>query len=288
MSRTVHERINELFNKCSKCTDRHSFSYTQNQTYKLLLEIIDNKNDDEFYSFFDKHISNIKFKQYYFTRLFNPYRELNFNRLSNTKDFIDICCSPCSPNVINFYIELNMFLNEIVKINQKLKQEEQEKLELLKKEEDKKLELLQKEEQEKLELIKKEEEKKMKVIKKAIKKEVVKEVKKTSKQSKTDVNKSEKVKENITEDTDKKKKKKPISATIKRLVWNTNIGEDVGKSKCMCCNSTDITQMSFNCGHIVAEANGGETIVSNLKPICQNCNSSMGIKNMEDFMKSLK
>lgn len=86
----------------------------------------------------------------------------------------------------------------------------------------------------------------------------------------------------------KKKKKKAIPATIKRLVWNTNIGEMIGKSKCLCCNSTDITQMSFNCGHIVAEANGGDTIVSNLKPICQNCNSSMGTKNMEEFMKSLK
>ena len=86
----------------------------------------------------------------------------------------------------------------------------------------------------------------------------------------------------------KKKKKKAIPATIKRLVWNTNIGEMIGKSKCLCCKSTDITQMSFNCGHIVAEANGGDTIVSNLKPICQNCNSSMGTKNMDEFMKSLK
>ena len=46
--------------------------------------------------------------------------------------------------------------------------------------------------------------------------------------------------------------------------------------------------MSFNCGHIIAEANGGELIVSNLKPICQNCNSSMGTKNMDDFMKGFK
>ena len=52
------------------------------------------------------------------------------------------------------------------------------------------------------------------------------------------------------------------SATIKKLVWNTNIGEDIGKTKCLCCKSTDITQLSFNCGHIIAEANGGETIVS--------------------------
>jgi ribosomal protein S27E len=33
--------------------------------------------------------------------------------------------------------------------------------------------------------------------------------------------------------------------------------------------TTDITQMSFNCGHIIAEANGGKLIVSNLKPICK-------------------
>ena len=85
-----------------------------------------------------------------------------------------------------------------------------------------------------------------------------------------------------------KKKKKTISSTIKKLVWNINIGETIGKAKCMCCNSTDITQMSFNCGHIIAEANGGNTIVSNLKPICQNCNSSMGTKNMNEFIISLK
>ena len=85
-----------------------------------------------------------------------------------------------------------------------------------------------------------------------------------------------------------KPKKKPISSTIKKLVWNTNIGEEIGKSKCLCCKSTDITQLSFNCGHIIAETNGGNTIVSNLKPICQNCNSSMGTKNMNDFMETLK
>jgi len=89
-------------------------------------------------------------------------------------------------------------------------------------------------------------------------------------------------------ETKPKTKKKTISATIKKLVWNTNIGEEIGKAKCLCCKSTDITQLSFNCGHIIAEANGGETIVSNLKPICQNCNSSMGTKNMNDFMETLK
>ena len=87
--------------------------------------------------------------------------------------------------------------------------------------------------------------------------------------------------------SEKTVKKKSIPAAIKKLVWNKNIGEDVGKSKCYCCKSTDITQTSFHCGHVIAESKGGKTIVSNLKPICQNCNSSMGTKDMNDFMSSL-
>ena len=94
------------------------------------------------------------------------------------------------------------------------------------------------------------------------------------------------VKENIKKNKNKNKKEH-IPATIKRLVWNSHIGEEIGKAKCCCCKITDITQLSFNCGHIIAESNGGELIVSNLKPICQNCNSSMGTRNMNEFMRSL-
>jgi len=86
----------------------------------------------------------------------------------------------------------------------------------------------------------------------------------------------------------KNNKKQSISSTMKKLVWNMTIGEEIGKSKCVCCKSTYITQMSFHCGHIIAESRGGETIVSNLRPICQNCNSSMGQTNMDDFIKTLK
>jgi 5-methylcytosine-specific restriction endonuclease McrA len=105
---------------------------------------------------------------------------------------------------------------------------------------------------------------------------------------KTTVNENSNKNKKTTADSLVKKKKKTISSTIKKLVWNTHVGEEIGKTKCLCCKSTDITQLSFNCGHIIAEANGGNTIVSNLKPICQNCNSSMGTKNMDEFMLSLK
>ena len=80
-------------------------------------------------------------------------------------------------------------------------------------------------------------------------------------------------------------KKKPIPPIVKRNVWNKYIGEDIGKAKCTCCKLVDITQLSFHCGHIIAEAKGGELKMDNLKPICQSCNSSMGIMNMNEYIE---
>jgi 5-methylcytosine-specific restriction endonuclease McrA len=91
-----------------------------------------------------------------------------------------------------------------------------------------------------------------------------------------------------TEPSKRKYTKKSISATMRRKVWDNCIGKKIGEAKCLCCKITDITQLSFNCGHIIAEANGGQIHISNLKPICQNCNSSMGTMNMDDFMKTFQ
>jgi 5-methylcytosine-specific restriction endonuclease McrA len=116
---------------------------------------------------------------------------------------------------------------------------------------------------------------------KDVKEEVIK------KPSKNIIEKEEE-KVKVKDEINKSVKKHTISATIKKLVWNMHIGEEIGKAKCVCCKSSYISQMSFHCGHIIAESKGGEMIVSNLRPICQNCNSSMGNKNMEEFMKTLK
>ena len=83
----------------------------------------------------------------------------------------------------------------------------------------------------------------------------------------------------------KKTKKKAIPVALKRKVWDHWIGEHIGKTKCPCCKLTDITQLNFSCGHITAEANGGVLHVSNLRPICTSCNSSMGTKNMNEFIR---
>jgi hypothetical protein len=57
------------------------------------------------------------------------------------------------------------------------------------------------------------------------------------------------------------------------------------KTKCLCCKLHDIFQASFSCGHIISEHCGGELKLNNLKPICTSYNSSMGIKNMNDYME---
>jgi hypothetical protein len=81
----------------------------------------------------------------------------------------------------------------------------------------------------------------------------------------------------------KKYKKKNIPHAVKIMCWNSNIGELVSKTKCMCCFNVDITQHNFHCGHIMAECHGGSFDMSNLLPICNVCNYSMGSTNMNEF-----
>jgi 5-methylcytosine-specific restriction endonuclease McrA len=80
-------------------------------------------------------------------------------------------------------------------------------------------------------------------------------------------------------------RKKSIPKSLKKMVWDKYIGADIGKSKCMCCKYQDVRQIEFHCGHVIAEANGGETNINNLRPICAQCNLSMGKMNMDVFMK---
>jgi hypothetical protein len=90
----------------------------------------------------------------------------------------------------------------------------------------------------------------------------------------------------VVEESEKKKTRKTtIPPALRKKVWNKWIGEAIGKAKCLCCNHNDISQLEFACGHIVAEFNGGKTELNNLKPICKSCNSSMGTKHMDEYMR---
>lgn len=79
------------------------------------------------------------------------------------------------------------------------------------------------------------------------------------------------------------KKKKSVPKVVKDHAWNRWIGDEVAKTKCLCCGLNEIKMNSFHCGHIIAEVNGGKTSVENLRPICASCNLSMGTENMEEF-----
>jgi hypothetical protein len=216
---------------------------------EFILKIIDNKNDEEFNEYYINNMSNlIKFNKYYFVRFYKPYKELKFNSFNNLNEFIDISYNQIITDE-NFYNELNSFLETILNNHKNNNNNKNQN-----------------------------------------KKEIL-----TNFIIDNNDNKNQNKKEILTnfiidnnDNRNKNKRKTPILATMRRLVWDANIGEEVGKAKCLCCKTTDITQLSFNCGHIIAEANGGDTTVSNLRPICQNCNSSMGTRNMDDFMRSLK
>lgn len=56
----------------------------------------------------------------------------------------------------------------------------------------------------------------------------------------------------------KKKLKKNIPQALRIAVWNQYIGEDIGKSNCYVGCGTEIAQLRFECGHVIAETNGGE------------------------------
>ena len=107
-----------------------------------------------------------------------------------------------------------------------------------------------------------------------------KEPKNISQSSKVTTAKTEKTYEN----KNFKKKKKSIPKTLKKMVWDTYIGETKGKDKCYCCKHQDIRQIDFEAGHVKAESKGGETTVNNLRPICHQCNISMGTMDMHEFM----
>jgi hypothetical protein len=80
-----------------------------------------------------------------------------------------------------------------------------------------------------------------------------------------------------------KRKKYKLSKTLRQLVWKQYVGIQIGETLCVCCKSNKINTFDFQCGHVVARANGGDDTVDNMRPICPTCNSSMGTMNMRDF-----
>jgi hypothetical protein len=78
--------------------------------------------------------------------------------------------------------------------------------------------------------------------------------------------------------------KKTIPKKVKEDSWNRYVGNKRSEVLCICCRTTVITPFTFHAGHMISEANNGQTIVDNIRPICSACNLSMGARNMLDFI----
>ena len=86
-------------------------------------------------------------------------------------------------------------------------------------------------------------------------------------------------------DAGKKRKRKPGIPKVKRdQVWEQYMSGR-HKDKCLCCFNTEISSNRFQCGHVLSRKEGGTEDVSNLRPICQGCNSGMGATHMKVYMK---
>jgi hypothetical protein len=108
--------------------------------------------------------------------------------------------------------------------------------------------------------------------------ELINIINETSSQINININKDNKTKQ-------KKTNSKIISISLKNKAWNKYIGKEKGISNCLCCDNNEISQMNFECGHVIAHSNGGKNVLMNVRPICGMCNKSMGATHMFDFMK---
>ena len=80
-------------------------------------------------------------------------------------------------------------------------------------------------------------------------------------------------------------RKEKIPSTVRNSVWVVYIGKEKRKGLCFCCGAEDISFANFHCGHVQSEKCGGKVTIDNLRPVCAQCNSSMGVANMLEFME---
>ena len=67
-----------------------------------------------------------------------------------------------------------------------------------------------------------------------------------------------------------------IPRALKNEVWITYVGKAFDAKCNVSWCTTTITPFTFEAGHNVPESKGGSTTVANLRPICSQCNKSMG------------
>ena len=75
-----------------------------------------------------------------------------------------------------------------------------------------------------------------------------------------------------------------LPAAIRNQTWDKWVGSKIAETKCLCCEHNTIAMRNFEAGHVIASSKGGSDAVDNLRPICKQCNGSMGTNNMKEYM----
>ena len=81
---------------------------------------------------------------------------------------------------------------------------------------------------------------------------------------------------------DEPRRRKSIPKAVKNSVWAKYIGANKAEGACYVCKRT-IHITDFDVGHNKARSKGGSDNISNLRPICRTCNTSMGTQSIESF-----
>ena len=82
----------------------------------------------------------------------------------------------------------------------------------------------------------------------------------------------------------KAKKKDKITLAMREQIWKKYVGREIDCA-CPVCQIRLISMTDFSAGHIIAEATGGVTDITNLVPICGNCNSRMSTENLFEYTR---
>lgn len=80
------------------------------------------------------------------------------------------------------------------------------------------------------------------------------------------------------------RKRKAIPPKLREKIWKNEFG-NVLQGICPVCNSTQLTALNFECGHVISVKNKGDDTENNLRPICGSCNKSMSDENWDLYIK---
>lgn len=78
-----------------------------------------------------------------------------------------------------------------------------------------------------------------------------------------------------------------LPKALREQVWKNYYGETFGKKCYVKWCENMISPFNFEVGHNVPRSKGGSDSLDNLRPICSNCNKSMGDRYTIDEFSSL-